>query len=185
MGIPIFENLITLGGIDVIAIYTQNDTEPVQVFSAARPIRASIKEDSKTMDHPLETGSTITDYIIFNPIEIDMSMIIQGENYQNTYCSIRQFFTEATLFTIQTKTGLYSDMIISSMPHQENNEYWDAIPIELKFKQVVFASNSTASFSPEAANDSGTAKRGNLQPKAPSPTQLPNRSAFKHIFQRN
>lgn len=120
--------------IDVVGIYDQNFQ---QVFDTARPIKATVKEDSKLMDHPIETGATITDFSIILPVEIELSIIAVGVNeYRAVYNRIRQAFTGRTLFSVQTSTGLYQNQIIQSMPHEEDPALADAIAIALKLKEV-------------------------------------------------
>lgn len=120
--------------IDVVGIYDQNFQ---QVFATARPIKASVKEDSKLMEHPVETGATITDFSIILPVEIELSIIAAGvDEYRAVYGRIRQAFKNRDLFTVQTFTGLYQNQLIQAMPHEEDPALADAIAIALKLKEV-------------------------------------------------
>lgn len=120
--------------IDVVGIYDQTFT---QVFDLARPIKATVKEDSKLMEHPVETGATITDFSIILPVEIELSIIAVGiSEYRETYGKIKQAFLSRTLFSVQTWTGLYQNQIIQSLPHEEDPALSDAITIALKLKEV-------------------------------------------------
>jgi len=153
-------SLLPTSALDVVAVYTQDFR---QVFPRARPIKAVVKEEAKVMEHPLENGSSIIDYRIIQPIEIDLSMILQPADYRNTYLQIKQFFLSATLLVVQTRSGVYSNMLISSLPHEEDPSIYNTIPIALTLKETLFA-NTQVSFSPRDPKNSSTVKRGNQQP---------------------
>jgi hypothetical protein len=63
---------------------------------------------------------------------------------------------------VQTKTGIYSNMWIESLPHEEDPEFYDAVPIALKLKEVLFAIPQR-NLSPRSPQDSSTVDRGNQQ----------------------
>lgn len=109
-----------------------------QMFADARPMKALIRETSKVMDHPVETGAILSDHHIINPVEIDLPLIVGSQSYAATYNQIRQAFINATPLSIKTRVGVYSDMIIADMPHEEDADMFDVITIALRLKQVIF-----------------------------------------------
>lgn len=149
---------------DVVGVFT---ADFVQVFERARPLKATIKEDAKVFEHPLETGATITDHRIILPIEIELSLMLQSKDYRNVYNIIKQLFLNATLLVVQTRTGVYENQLISSMPHEEDPELYDAITLALKLKQAQFVEPQFSSLPPRAVRNksqSSTEKRGEQQP---------------------
>lgn len=125
---------------DVVAVYTSSYQ---QVFSTARPIKASVQQDSKPMEHPVETGAVITDNRIILPIEIELSMVLPQGDYRPVYNQILQLFTVATLLNVQTRTAAYSNMLIQRMPHEETPEMFDAIPLTIRLKEVQLISTQS------------------------------------------
>lgn len=125
---------------DVVGVFDQTSFQ--QLFSDARPVRASIRETSKVMDHPVETGVTLSDHHVINPKEIELSMILSSEFYSSTYQQLRGAFLNATLLSIQTKAGVYPNMIIQAIPHEEDPDMFTAIPIALKLREVIFIAPS-------------------------------------------
>jgi hypothetical protein len=109
-----------------------------QMFVHARPMKATIRETSRTMDHPVETGSILSDHHIINPVEIDIPLIISSQHYAQTFSQIRQAFINATALSVKTRVGIYSDMIIADMPHEEEPEMYDVITVGLRLKQVIY-----------------------------------------------
>lgn len=149
---------------DVVAI---TDSSGNQVFSSARPIKARVKETAQLMFHPLANGSTFTDHIVFNPIEIDMHVVID----QTAYSQIKQLFISAALLTVHTKTNVYPNMLIGQMPHEEETEVFDKFFMGITFIQAILV-NSTLGILPPSGvankQDASTQNVGQKQAVAPS-----------------
>lgn len=120
---------------DTVAVFDENFN---QVFSNARPIKAKIYESAKVMEHPVETGVTVTDHRVIEPVEIELSMILTAADYRSVFQQIKQIYIDATLLTVQTKTDSYQNMIISAMPHDEDPELFDAVAVAVKLEEVKF-----------------------------------------------
>ncbi len=163
----IVRTLLPSAAIDYVAIFDEN---LAQVFREARALKATVKETSELMKHPLETGSVIIDHRIILPIEIDLSVIIQSEDYQSVYQQIRQYYQNGTFLIIQTKTGVYENMVIASMPHDETTEMYDTVPIALRLREVQFVEPQFG-IQPAAATNQTTVARGTQQSSTPSVTQ--------------
>lgn len=148
---------------DIVAVY---DDQYNQVFADARPMKASIKETSKPMEHPVETGVIITDHKVLQPVEIELPLICGGDNYRDVYQQIRDLYRNSALLVVQTKTDSYANMIITDMPHEEDPALYDAIPIALKLKEVLII-KSTPSYAPREAEHSDTVQRGEQKPTSP------------------
>ena len=167
---------------DVVAVYNQNFQ---QVFAQARPLKAKIIQKAKVMEHPVETGIVITDHDIFEPIEIELSMMIQGitslisliegnVNAKSVYAQIQSLYSSGALLTVQTNTATYSNMIIEAMPHEESPEYYDAIPISIKLRQVQFVTAQYETLPPQnVANpaDASIQQAGQVQTTDASSSQ--------------
>jgi hypothetical protein len=109
-----------------------------QMFANARPMKATIRETSRVMEHPVETGVILSDHHIINPVEIEIPMIVSSAFYAQTYSQIRQAFINATPLSVKTRVGVYSDMIVADMPHEEEADMYDVITIALRLKQVIY-----------------------------------------------
>lgn len=161
---------------------TQNTTNPVAVFDSnfnqlfpdAKIIKVNVKEESKVMEHPLETGQTVSDHAIIQPIEIEMDIFIRGIDYKNTYSIINKLFQDFSLLTVQTNTGTYKNQLISSMPHLESAEVFDGTVINLKLKEALFVDPQYGEVpvSPRNPKNRSTNDRGNQNgsPATPSRT---------------
>ena len=149
------------GNVDIVGIY--NDTS--QVYVQGRPLKASVRETSKVMDHPVETGVVLSDHHIINPVEIDLPLIVPAVYYASVYQQIKTDFLAATLLSVKTPVNVYGSMVIADMPHEESPEHFNAIIIGLRLRQVLFeVPGSTqplpANYSPAAASDENTVLSG-------------------------
>ena len=155
----IINNLLPSASVDTVAIFDKSYNE---LFSQAKSIKAVIKEQSKLMEHPIESGAIITDHRIILPIEIDLSLILASSDYQDVYKSIRSYFFQATLLIVQTRSGIYQHQIISALPHEEDPSMYDALTIALSLKQVVYVSAQYTNV-PKSQTNTSTVDRGQQQ----------------------
>lgn len=147
--------------VDAVAVYDQAFN---QVFPKARALKATIKEEAKVMEHPVETGATITDHRIILPVEIELSMIVFSSDYQDTYNNIKQYYLNSTLLIVQTRTSTYVNQLISGIPHEEDPAQYDVLTIAIKLKEVQFVTSQSTVVPKNPANNR-TVDRGNIQPK--------------------
>ncbi|EBW5579129.1 hypothetical protein PL246_09500 [Salmonella enterica] len=162
----------TLTITDVVAVL---DSSFRQVFPDARPVKATIKEEAKAMQHPVENGASVVDHRVILPVEIKLSLILAGDAYRDVYQQIRQYWLRGDLLSVQTMTGTYQNMMISGMPHDETPELIDSIPMEIslieeKIAATKFSSSSGggAKGAPSSPRDSPTTPRGQQQGETPS-----------------
>lgn len=153
--------------VDVVQILDQATGQ--QVFATARPLQSFIREVSKGLMYPIETGATLTDSIIIEPTEIQMDFLITQDGYATVYPQMRTGRINGTLYTVQTRTGTYRNMYIEEMPHDETPEMMSAIKIHLKFKEALQVAPSTNgatqiqnNFSPAAPQNANTVAQGLL-----------------------
>lgn len=141
------------------------DQDGYQVFSRARPVKATVNERAKVMEHPVESGATITDHKIIEPVEITLSMILDPTLYRSTYAQIKNYFKSGALFTVLTKSGGYTDMLITAIPHDEDPALSDTISMAISMKQVIIVEAQYGTLPPqsvESPSNADTVKRGEV-----------------------
>jgi len=145
---------------EIVGLY---DADYTQLFPTSEAMRASIFETSRSFEHPLESGISITDARVIDPVEIDLIVMIPGNDAKDVYAAIKQRWISGDKLIVQTRSDVYQDMIIVSMPHEEEPELWKTIKIVINLKQAIFVK---AQFQQLAANnvrkptDQSTVKRG-------------------------
>lgn len=170
------QSILSLFGVDIVGIY-DNDTFD-QLFSTARPIKANINRLAKIMEHPIETGAVVQDFMIVQPVEIELSLLLASDGeYQTVYQAIKGYFMTGTQVSIQTKADVFPNMLIQAMPHEESADMFDVIPLALKLRQVqqvlvqYQALNSTQVAQPA---DQSTVNAGAQQPQQSALYQIVN-----------
>lgn len=172
----VFTTLLPSFAFDTVAVFDQSFQ---QVFPQARSIKAVVKEESKVMEHPLETGGTITDHRVVLPVSIELSLIVQSKSgLQEVYRAIKQYYLNATLLTVQTRSSIYENQMIASMPHEENPDQYDVLAIAVTLKQIQFATTQYTVV-PKNPKNSSTVDRGTQAGTALSPT---NTAAYDIFF---
>jgi hypothetical protein len=166
--ISIINTLLPSFAFDTVAVFTQ---EFEQVFVDARAIKAVVKEQAKVMEHPLENGAVITDHRVILPVEIELSLILTPDSYQDTYKAIRSYYLNGTLLVVQTRTGIYENQLISSIPHEETPEQYNAISLNLSLRQALFVIPEFA-ITPLNSSDFTTVDRGQQGISNANATQL-------------
>lgn len=146
--------------VDVVAIL---DSNLLQVFETARPVKASVKEDSKVPDHPLETGASTSDHIIFLPVEIEISMMLTGDEVRTVYQQIKAAFKAGQLFTVQTRSDSYKNMLIQGMPHEEATDMFNVLPLAFKLRNIVFIQPQYAALKARKPKNTTKVDRGEQQ----------------------
>lgn len=143
----ILQSLIPSFGGKTVFVVNQAGEE---VFPNAKFLKVEVKPESRPMEHPVESGATITDHRILLPIEIELSTILSSGDYKDVYKQIVGFYTNGTLLTVQCRAGTFTNQLIQAIPHTEDADQYDAIVLSLKLKQVLIATTPTASNSTPA-----------------------------------
>ena len=149
------------------------DSDFRQLFPDGRPIKAIISESSKAMGHPVESGATITDHIVSQPTEIELSLILQGAEFADVYQQIRAVYDRRDLVTVQTAVGSYPDMVIEGLPHDEVPEVSGAVALALQLRQVVLIETQFQALPPSEVrnpSDASTVDRGQQSGRAEGAT---------------
>jgi hypothetical protein len=158
--------------VDVLAVL---DKDLNQVFPGVRPVKATIKEESKPMEHPLETGALVTDHRIILPVDIELSTVVAAEDYREVFRQVKDIYLRGDLLTVQTRTDSYTSMLIASMPHEETGDMQDGITLiitlrEAKFVTAEFKDMKIPPPKPAAKKNTDTVKRGEQRPtETPEP----------------
>jgi len=146
------------GAKDAVGFYIASNF--TQVLTRARIVKIKPLPMAKLMEHPLETGAVIVDHRIILPKTIEVSTIAQAEDYKNVYRELKKLFLNGTILAVQSRADVYTNLIISEIPHEEDPTMYDALAIAIRLKEVLFAGSSSTTISPINPIDSATVTRG-------------------------
>jgi hypothetical protein len=155
----LLDSLLPNAAADAVAIFNNAFS---QVFRMARPIKAVVKPSSKLMEHPVETGAVIVDHQIINPIEIELSLLLTSLDYTNTYKTMEGVFKNGQLLSVQTRTGVYNNMIIEEFPSEEDPNMFDIIALAMRLREAQFVT-ARYGIAPRRPANSTTVQRGEQQ----------------------
>lgn len=152
------------------------------VFVGASIIDVSISDTSMQQSQPVESGDEKTDYVVFNPIEIDMKLSVVGEEYEQTYREIEAAYRAQTLLFVQTRVKVYGDMYVAAIPHKETSKNADGFVMAISFKEAMRPVTGVK-YAPESKSDATTANRGGQKGKEATPAQEEKSSLLYRVLQ--
>lgn len=143
---------------DVVGIF---DADFQPLVPEAQPIKATVTQPSKVMEHPLETGGTVSDHRVFQPVEIEMTVVVPFADFPRLQAIYRQTETVA----VRTNVGTFDNMIIETLPHDETPDVFDKVAVAMKLREVQFVEAQFQALPPRAVGGRGnrnasTVKRG-------------------------
>lgn len=179
---PLTNLRIPSASADVVAVFDENFN---QVFANARAIKANVNEYSKVMEHPVEDGTTITDHTVVQPTEIELSLMLIVDP-RSVFQQIKQLYLTRTLLTVQTRSDSYTSMLISDMPHDEDPDIFNVLPLALKLKEVIFVTAQFGTLPAKKVKDknmASTSQKGEQQTTPTPSIAFQGLEAIGSIFQ--
>jgi hypothetical protein len=147
---------------DIVGVYDGYSL----VFRDARPITASVREEAKMMEHPLESGAVVTDHMVIQPVEIELTLTLIPETYRDVYKEIKDLYQQGTLLTVQTRADSYGNQVVEALPHEENPDIYDTVTVNLKLKEVrIVKAQVEATYEAQSPAQTKTVDRGEVQPR--------------------
>lgn len=144
------------------------------LFDGAHLMRCSVREPSTLTKWAVEDGTTRTDHRTIGQIEITIPLLLT-ENTRSLYEQLRAAFLDGVELIIQTRVASYPRMMIVDLPHEEAQEFGEAINLDVKFAELVTVKPEFGALPPSAVSDpkqASTVERGNQQTsEADAPTQ--------------
>lgn len=149
---------------DIVAIVDPDTGE--QLFTQAEAMKANVTVASKTMDHPLEDGSPVSDYRIILPVVIDMGMLVSAQDFDSTYAQITDAFLSGAYLTVRTNADTFENMILEAMPHDEVPEMFGMLAMSLRLREIQLVEVTYQQLKPkdvEKPTDQSTVQAGEKQ----------------------
>lgn len=103
-----------------------------QLFVAAQPMRVSVRDTKRATKFEVEDGTTRSDHVVQDQIEIAIDLLLQDEDARDAYQQIKQAKNDNRLVIVQTKVDSYESMLITEIPHDETVELGNAISMPMR-----------------------------------------------------
>lgn len=133
-----------------------------QIWVGSDIMDASVKETSTPTKYAVEDGTNRNDHIIYNPTEISMRFTLVGDVSQ-LFNAIKQTYTNRDLITVQTRTDVYADMIVTEIPQEQSGAAVDAVTLDIRlseWREVVPEYGELTQSNVANPDQSSTVKRG-------------------------
>lgn len=142
------------------------DSNYKQLFPDAQIVKIDPRRTSKMMEHPIESGSIITDFKVINPTIINVSMMITSKNYKSVYASIENAYKNSTSLIVQTNARVFKNIVISDMPHSEDPDHYNSLMMALSLKEVFTVSTKAIITKAKKGRHAPSVAKGQVQPKS-------------------
>lgn len=104
------------------------------IWDSQNPMKVAVRESKRVTSFTVEDGTVRNDHIVDDPVEIEIQFILTNE-LQSQFSELQQTFNDRQLVTIQTKSAVYSSMVVNEVPQEQDNERADAITVNVRFSQ--------------------------------------------------
>lgn len=133
-------------------IVYMNDSE---LLSGMSVLNYSVRDDSQFATHPIETGSSIADHHVFNPVQISCYVAFppkglkwaqisvvdllygRGQTFDETFNELQTLYKTSAKLTIKTDAKVYENMYITSIPSDVSPDTADRQIFNITFEQAL------------------------------------------------
>lgn len=146
--------------INRVQILDNETLQPIWVGSDIMDV--SVQETSTVTKYKVEDGTNRNDHIVHNPTEIIMRFTLAGDVSQ-LFNAIKQTYTSRDLITVQTRTDVYADMIVTEIPQDQTGAATDAVTLNVRlseWREVVPEYGELTQARVAKPEQSSTVKRG-------------------------
>ena len=153
-----------------------------ELWTGTDIMRVSVHETSKATRYAVEDGTSRNDHVIQNPTEIEIRMVLVGE-VSRLFQLLKQTYLERKLVTVQTKTDVYTDMLVEEIPHEQDAGMADGVTVNVRmveWREVVPEYGELTMAKVAQPRQSDTVKRGSQATSEAPPEKR--QSVLRSIF---
>lgn len=168
--------------VDITKVYILDNDTLQELWAGSDIMSLSISETSKATRYAVEDGTSRNDHVIQNPVEITMNIVLTGE-VARLFQLLKQTYLERNLVTIQTKTDVYTNMLVEEIPHDQDAGMTDGVTVSVRFvewREVVPEYGELTMSRVANPNQSDTVSRGSQATSEASPEKR--QSVLRSIF---
>lgn len=147
---------------DITPVIILDNDSLEELWADSDIMSVSVSETSKATRYAVEDGTNRNDHVIKNPVEISISMILAGKIAQ-LFQLLKQTYLEHKLVTVQTKTDVYTNMLVEEIPHEQDTGMTDGVTVSVKMVEWQEVTPEYGELTPKKVaqpRQSDTVKRG-------------------------
>jgi hypothetical protein len=119
------------------------DEDGEQLFETAKFLSVQVGESKTFSTHTLENGQVVADNAIDNQDRINLQLVLDPDDYIETYAEIQTLFDSYSPISIQTRVDTYENLYIEAMPHDEGPAMANTISININLVEQQIVSSTT------------------------------------------
>ena len=139
-----------------------------EVLADVAIISCRVSDQSKLMEHPIESGAKISDHKVFEPRSMDITIALTSDGFDTEYAELFDLYRQCAVLSLQTKVQVYNNLQIASIPHEEKVTTMNRLQFNIQLKEAIVV---TAQFikgvviKPKKAPDKPTEEVGQQPPQ--------------------
>lgn len=139
------------------------------VLAEFHPLHIIVGRTRRMTEYAIEDGSTLSDHIVDDPLEITIDMMVT-EDMEQAYSALVTEWQAKEPMGIQTRTATYDNMVLVSIPHEEPSDMI-GVTVTLRFRELRTSSPKTGEAPMRVSTvknpvQSNTQNRGDVKSKS-------------------
>lgn len=115
-------------------VYILDNDSLEHIWPGAEVMSLSVTQTATATKFAVEDGTTRSDHVVQNPIEISITILLVDDISQ-AFEEILDTYESNSLVTIQTRTAVYTDLLVVAIPQNQKSDALDAAEISVKLAQ--------------------------------------------------
>lgn len=116
-------------------VWNIEEEKPVEVLNGLEISRISYENQKKIFEHPIESGLTISDGTIQEPVRISVSAYIAIDD-ENTLTELEYLYKKSVKLRIRTENRVNENMILAAEPFEVKGEMLNKTLYSIVFKEA-------------------------------------------------
>ena len=160
--------------------FDRNDTQQVtaffdeegnQIFETLGILTLALDQSNVFAEHTLEDGTVVSDNKIVTQKRVNVTAILNPDDYVEVYKRLKEADKNSTRFTVQTRVDSYDNMYIESMPYEESSRIANTIPLTIGFVEQQFVGVKVTTLPPSKVKQPQNADTVDIGTKLPQQDQ--------------
>lgn len=108
-----------------------------EVLADVAIISCRVNDQSKLMEHPIESGAKISDHKVFEPRSMDLTIALTSDGFDTEYAELFDLYRQCAVLSLQTKVQVYNNLQIASIPHEEKVTTMNRLQFNIQLKEAI------------------------------------------------
>lgn len=165
-------------------VWQRENEEIKEVLTKLEVSRISTEDQLKIFEHPIETGTVITDHIILEPRQINIQAYISIYDSE-TLTELEQLYLSGTKLTVRAENKIIKNALIKSKPKEINSDVFDKTLYSITFREAEEKEPVYVAMPPKKVINKKTASRVNSGVKQATPQKQKNQSWIYNAIKGN